>query len=92
MVTAIEPQVAPTGRYSVGETCKHLGIHRNTLRKYTDEGHIKCGFREETARKIYTGQEILQILEIPDVIKKLHICYPNPRGHKEIEPRGNSWL
>lgn len=41
MVTAIEPQVAPTGRYSVGETCKHLGIHRNTLRKYTDEGHIK---------------------------------------------------
>ncbi len=51
MVTAIEPQVAPTGRYSVGETCKH-----------------------------------------PDVIKKLHICYPNPRGRKEIEPRGNSWL
>ena len=32
------------------------------------------------------------LLEIIDVIKKLHICYPNPRGRKEIEPRGNSWL
>ena len=51
MVTAIEPQVAPTGRYSVGETCKHLGIHRNTLRKYTDEGHIKCGFRRKRREK-----------------------------------------
>ncbi len=60
MVTALEPQVAPTGRYTVGQTCKHLGIHRNTLRKYTDAGYIKCSFRRETARKIYTGQEILR--------------------------------
>ncbi len=58
MVTAIEPKVTPTGRYSVKETCELLGIHRNTLRRYTEEGHIKCSFRRETARKIYLGREI----------------------------------
>lgn len=60
MVTAIEPKVAPTGRYTVKQTCECLGIHRNTLRRYTDEGHIKCSFRRETARKIYLGKEILR--------------------------------
>ncbi|WP_289763498.1 helix-turn-helix domain-containing protein [uncultured Duncaniella sp.] len=60
MVTATEPQVALTGRYTVKQTCEHLGIHRNTLRRYTEEGHIKCSFRRETARKIYLGKEILR--------------------------------
>lgn len=60
MVTATEPKVAPTGRYTVKQTCECLGIHRNTLRRYTDEGHIKCSFRRETARKIYLGKEILR--------------------------------
>lgn len=60
MITAIEPKVAPTGRYTVKQTCEHLGIHRNTLRRYTEEGHIKCSFRREAARKIYLGKEILR--------------------------------
>lgn len=60
MVTSVEPQVSLTGRYSVKQTCEALGIHRNTLRRYTDEGYIKCGFRRETARKFYPGQEILR--------------------------------
>ena len=60
MITAIEPQVNLTGRYTVTQTCKHLGIHRNTLRRYTDEGFIKCSFRKESARKVYLGKEILR--------------------------------
>ena len=60
MITAIEPKVAETGRYSITETCNVLGIHRNSLRKYTDQGFIKCGFRKVTARKFYTGSEILR--------------------------------
>ena len=60
MVTSIEPKVARTGRYTVKQTCECLGIHRNTLRRYTDEGHIKCSFRRENARKIYLGKEILR--------------------------------
>ena len=60
MVTAIEPKVAPTGRYTVKQTCECLGIHRNTLRRYTNEGHIKCSFRRENAGKKYLGKEILR--------------------------------
>lgn len=60
MITAIEPKVNMAGRYSVTETSAVLGIHRNSLRKYTEQGLIKCGFRKPTARKFYLGSEILK--------------------------------
>ena len=60
MLTATEPQVSPTGRYSVTETCRVLGIHRNTLRLYTRDGKIKCGFPRHTGKKFYAGAEILK--------------------------------
>lgn len=57
---ATEPQVSMTGRYSSKEASMLLGIHRNTLRNYTDNGSIKCGFRRPTARRFYLGSEILR--------------------------------
>lgn len=60
MITPLEPKVSDTGRYSVTETCEALGIHRNSLRKYTELGLIKCGFRRQSARKFYAGREILR--------------------------------
>lgn len=60
MITATEPDVSETGRYSVTETCRKLGIHRNTLRKYTSLGLIRCGMRRQTERKFYSGREILK--------------------------------
>lgn len=60
MITAIEPKVSATGRYSVTEAASALGIHRNSLRKYTEQGAIKCGFRRPTARKFYLGSEIIK--------------------------------
>ena len=60
MITPIEPIVNELGRYSVMETCAALGIHRNSLRKYTEQGLIKCGFRKLSARKFYSGREILK--------------------------------
>jgi predicted site-specific integrase-resolvase len=60
MITAEEPNVTATGRYSVKETSAVLGIHRNSLRKYTEQGLIKCGFRRQTARKFYLGSEIMK--------------------------------
>ena len=53
------PKVLPTSRYSVTETCKLLGIHRNSLRKYTQAGRIKSGVRKSTAKKFYLGSEII---------------------------------
>lgn len=49
MITSTEPNVSATGRYSIGETCAALGIHRNTLCRYTEQGLIKCGFRRAAA-------------------------------------------
>ncbi|WP_407401303.1 helix-turn-helix domain-containing protein [Sodaliphilus sp.] len=56
-----EPDVAPTARYSIDETCKILGVHRNTLRKYTQIGAIRCGFRRVNSRKFYLGSEIKKL-------------------------------
>ncbi|WP_407401099.1 helix-turn-helix domain-containing protein [Sodaliphilus sp.] len=60
-MNAEEPKVNPEGRYSVVETCKFLGIHRTTLWRYTAYGRIKCGVRRSTAKKFYTGSEILRL-------------------------------
>lgn len=62
-MTTIEPQVMTTGRYSINQTCKLLGIHRDTLRLYTDKQMIiKCGYRTIGNRKVkfYLGSEILR--------------------------------
>ena len=60
MITTNEPKVNEGGRYSVMQASKALGIHRNTLRNYTEQGLIKCGFRRETGRKFYAGREIIR--------------------------------
>lgn len=60
-MTAIEPNINATGRYSIGEASALLGMHRNTLRKYTEQGLIKCGYRKATARKFYMGSELLRL-------------------------------
>lgn len=60
MITPFEPQVIDTGRYSTMETCRLLGVHRNTLQRYTEKGLIRCGFRKSTGRKYYLGSEILR--------------------------------
>lgn len=60
MITAEEPKVSENGRYSVKQASEVLGIHRNTLRNYTDQGLIKCGFRKVNYRKFYEGREIIR--------------------------------
>lgn len=56
---ATEPNISTSGRYSISETCSALGISRETLRKYTDSGEIKCSYRRATQRKFYKGSDIL---------------------------------
>lgn len=60
MITSVEPRVSLTGRYSIKETCKALSISRETLRRYTYAGHIRCGFRKNNAQKFYLGSEIIR--------------------------------
>ena len=60
MITSEEPKVSPTGRYSIGQASAVLGIHRNTLFRYTEQGFIRCGYRRNTLKKFYSGSEIIR--------------------------------
>jgi len=55
-----EPQVSRNGRYNIEDTCRLLGIHRNTLMRYVKKGRICFGIRRSTTRKYFTGSEILR--------------------------------
>ena len=57
-MTNVEPKVADAGRYTMTETCKALGIHRNTLRKWVQAGKMKVKFRRIDNRKVIDGAEI----------------------------------
>lgn len=52
------PNLPENARFSIRETSELLGIHRDTLRKYSDEGIIKYGVRRTNMRKFYLGSEI----------------------------------
>lgn len=36
--------------FTVGETAEELGLHENTIRKYAEDGRIKC-FRDFSNRR-----------------------------------------
>ena len=57
-MTNVEPKVADAGRYTMTETCKALGIHRNTLRRWLKAGKMKVKFRRIDNRKVIDGSEI----------------------------------
>lgn len=57
-MTNEEPKVADAGRYTMTETCKALGIHRNTLRRWVQAGKMKVKFRRIDNRKVIDGVEI----------------------------------
>ncbi len=59
-MTALAPKVNESGKYTISQASSALGIHRNTLREYTNQGLIKCGFRRESGRRFYDGREILR--------------------------------
>lgn len=61
MITATKPNVSLDGRYTVTQTCKALGIHRNTLARYTASHAIKCSYRKADHRKVYTGENIIRL-------------------------------
>ena len=57
-MTNEEPKVADAGRYTMTETCKVLGIHRNTLRRWLQAGKMKVKFRRIDNRKVIDSAEI----------------------------------
>ena len=59
-MTPTQPEVKLDGRYTITATCEQLGIHRHTLRKYTDNGEIRYRIRKNGKAKFYLGSEIIK--------------------------------
>lgn len=62
MITAIQPDVKPLGRYSGKDTCLMLNIHPNTLRQYVLKGYIKTLPKKPgTKGTRYMGSDITKL-------------------------------
>lgn len=59
-MTTTAPQVQMDGRYPIADVCRHLGIHRHTLRKYTEEGRIQHHYRKDGKHIFYLGKDIIK--------------------------------
>ena len=63
-MTNVEQKASDAGRYTMTETCKALGIHRNTLRRWLQAGKMKVKFRRIDNRKVIEGSEIKKALRV----------------------------
>lgn len=54
----MEPDIADSAKVPIGKAAEILGISRDTLRKHTDNGLIKCSFQKGTYRRQYRGADI----------------------------------
>jgi DNA-binding transcriptional MerR regulator len=57
-MTRTQPIVVPDHLYCIKEVCELLDIHRNTLRKYTQD-EIICCVRITSREIYYSGEEVL---------------------------------
>lgn len=60
-MTAIQPHVAPNGRYDTKTTCAVLGIGRSTLMRYRKAGLIRACYHRANMRPYFKGNEITRL-------------------------------
>ncbi|MCM1490724.1 MAG: helix-turn-helix domain-containing protein [Muribaculum sp.] len=53
------PEIKRSSRYTVGQAAKVLGVHRNTLCGYCNQGLIKFTFRVGK-KKLIMGHELIR--------------------------------
>lgn len=63
-MVAVLPEIDPAGIYSPGETVKLLGIGSTTLHRYATSGLIKAVRRPGSSRRLYVGQDIINLHRI----------------------------
>jgi len=51
------------GVYTIGETCTLLGVHRNTLRRYTRQNKITAQVRKADGKVMYRGRDIERLVK-----------------------------
>lgn len=60
-MTATQPEVMPTGRYSVGDTAKLLDVSKRTVYRYIKDGLMKPQYRKVNSKPFVTGLEIVKV-------------------------------
>ena len=50
-MTSTRPNVVLDAKYSVAETAKLLGVHRNTIRNLADSKQLAFGIRKHNTRQ-----------------------------------------
>jgi hypothetical protein len=60
MITMEKPDVNASGRYSIKDTCRLLGIARSTLQAWERRGYIRRSYYRTGLRPFFTGLEILR--------------------------------
>lgn len=60
-MTATQPQVTPTGRYSVSDTATHLGLSTRTVQRHIKDGTIRAQTRKLNSKRFVTGTEIIRV-------------------------------
>lgn len=58
MICSEPPKVVAGALYGTMETCKILGVHRSTLRRYVNSGALNPVPDFVTGRYLYPGREI----------------------------------
>lgn len=60
-MTSTRPNVVLDAKYSVSETAKLLGVHRNTIRNLANDKKLAFGIRKHNIRqRFFWGREILR--------------------------------
>lgn len=59
-MTPTEPTIPLTARYPIGEAARLLGIHRNTLRRYTENRLIRAHVKS-SGRLYYLGRDLRRL-------------------------------
>lgn len=54
-----QPVVNPDSRYTIRETMSLLGMSRNTIKKYTNNGQLEHIVHKATGKRLYTGNAIV---------------------------------
>ena len=60
-MTNTEPKVQPTAKYELQEVAKLLGVHKSTVLRWTNLGHMNCSIRKTNHRRVWTGAEIIKV-------------------------------
>lgn len=55
------PQVAKTGRYTIAESARALGVSRTTLYRWMADGAIRVMVTRKTYRRYISGEELLRV-------------------------------